>query len=156
MKKLVLWALVIVVISVADMLPFTGTDVAKLHPIEVLIVQQNNGILSISTDSGITGFGKDVPQALSDLKLVAAGEVFLETANYVLLSPDCSDVIDSFFAYIRPACQIYLFEGEGDWYQVSKYLESHPSNATLLACKRGETNIPKIIVQEGEFRLAEQ
>jgi hypothetical protein len=156
MKKLVLWALVIVVISVSDMLPFAGTDVAKLHPIEVLIVQRNNDILSISTDSGITGFGEDVPQALSDIKLVAAGEVFLETANYVLLSPDCSDVIDSFFAYIRPACQIYLFEGEGDWYQVSKYLESHPSNATLLACKRGEAYVPKIIVQEGEFRLAEQ
>ena len=156
MKKLVLWALVIVVISVADMLPFTGTDVAKLHPIEVLIVQQNNGILSISTDSGITGFGKDVSQAISDLKLVAAGDVFLETANYVLLSPGCEDVIDTLFAYIRPACQIYLFEGEGNWSQVAKYLESHPSKATLLACKRGEPYIPKIIIQEGEFRLAEQ
>lgn len=155
MRKLGLWVLVIVIISMADMLPFMGTDVAKLHPIEVLIVQRNNDILSISTDSGITGFGEDVSRALSDLKLVAPGEVFLETANYVLLSPDCLDVIDTLFGYIRPACQIYLFEGEGDWSQASEYLESHPSKATLLACKRGEQHIPKIIVREGEFRLAE-
>ncbi len=155
MKKLVLWVLVIGAICIADMLPFTGTDIAKLHPIEVLVVKRENAILSVSTDSGLTGFGTDVQQAISDLKLAAPGEVFMETANYVLLTSECTDAIDGLFAYIRPACQIYLFEGEGEWSNVAKYLESHPSDATLLACRRGETQIPKLIVEGEEYRLAE-
>ena len=156
MKKMLLWVLAIIAVCYADMLPFIGTDVAKLHPIEVLIVKCENGMFSVSTDSGLTGSGTDVPQALSDLKLAAPGEVFMETANYVLLTLECTDVIDALFAYIRPACQIYFLEGEGKMTDVAKYLESHPSDATLLACRRGETRIPKLIVQEGGYRLVEQ
>jgi len=155
MKKILVWVLAIIAVSCADMLPFTGTDVAKLHPIEVLIIERDNGIFSVSTDSGITGFGTDIPGALSDLKLTAPGEVFLDTANYVLLTSECMDVIGTLFVYIRPACQIYLFEGRGDWEKVSKYLESHPSEATLFTYGREGTQIPKLIVKEDEYRLVE-
>ena len=156
MKKMLLYALAIIFICFSDMLPFAGTDVAKLHPVEVLIVRRESELLSISTDSGLTGFGADIPQALSDLKVAAPGEILLETANYVLLAPECADVLDMLFAYLRPACQVYYFEGTGELAEVAKYLQSHPSDATLLTCKRGETEIPTLIVQGEVYRIAEQ
>ena len=153
MKKTLIFALAIVVLFFTDMLPFAGTDVAKLHPVEVLIVKREGEKLSISTDSGFTGFGQDIPSAFADLKGGVPGKVLLETANYVLLTAECADVLDALFSYMRPACQIYYIEGAGELKNIAKYLQSHPSDTTLLTCKQGKTEIPTVITQGEVYRI---
>ncbi len=153
MKKTLIFAFAIGFVLLADLLPFAGTDVAKLHPVEVLIVKREEEKLSISTDSGFTGFGQDIEGAFADLKEVVPGKVLLETANYVLLTGECADELDALFAYLRPACQVYYIEGTGDMKNIAKYLQSHPSDATLLTCKQGKTEIPTVITQGEVYRI---
>ena len=154
MKKMLILALAASLVLFTDSLPFTGTDVAKLHPVEVLIIRRDGELLSATTDSSIIGIGMDVSQALADLKEAAPGEIFLDTVNYLLLSVECTDVLDSLFDYLRPACQVYYLEGAGDLADVGKYLQSHSSDVTLLACKQGEREIPTLTVRGEVFAIA--
>ncbi len=153
MKKAVFYFLAIAIVAVTGFLPFSGTDVAKLQPVEVLILQRANDLYTISTNDGLSGVGKDTKDALMDLKLAAPGEVFLETANYLLVAPDCLEVIAELYSYLRPACQLYLMEGEGSYKLIAKYLESHPSEITLLSFRQGRTEIPHLMLQGEVYRL---
>ena len=156
MKKAIIDVSAVVLVCALDILPFTGTDVAKLQPVEVLIVQQVGNQFLVCTESGLSGYGESIPLALDDLKLTASGEVFLDTAEYLLLTARCLDEIGILWQYLRPACQVYLLEGEGEFMNLAKYLESHPSDTTLLDCMRKEREIPRLVIQNEVYRLVGQ
>ncbi len=154
MRKTVLCFLAIAIVSITGYLPFRGTDVSKLKPVEVLVLQSKDGLYSISGEDGIIGYGKDMQQALLDLRSTASGEVFLETANYLLVSENCMACIGELSAFLRPACQLYQLEGEGVLKSIAKYLESHPSNVTLLSYRQNASEIPRLIIQGEVYRVA--
>lgn len=156
MKKTVLCFLAITIVSVAGFLPFKGTDVSKLQPVEVLVLQYKDGLYTISGEDGLIGYGEDVLSALEDLKATASGEVFLETANYLLISENCLACIAELSDFLRPACQLYQLDGEGVLDSVAKYLESHPSNVTLLSYRQNMSQIPRLIVQGEVYRIARE
>jgi hypothetical protein len=156
MKKTVLWFLAIAIVSAAGFLPFKGTDVSKLQPVEVLVLQYKEGLYTISGEDGLIGYGEDVLSALEDLKATASGEVFLETANYLLISEDCLACIEELSDFLRPACQLYQLEGEGVLASIAKYLENHPSDITLLSYKQNMSQIPRLIVQGEVYRIVRE
>lgn len=153
MKKVMLLAAVIALVALTGLLPFAGMDIAKLHPVEVLMVSRSGDTLLLRTDSGMFGYGKDIEEALLNLRLSTSGNIFLDTANYLLLAPNCTDVVISLWNYVRPACQVYYFEGEGQYEEIGKYLESHPSQATVLRCVQGEVDIPFLTMDGEEIRI---
>ncbi len=155
MKKVILLVAVIVIVTITGLLPFAGTDIAKLHPIEVLAVSRAGGILRLQTDSGMLGSGENIEEALQNLRLSSAGNIFLDTANYLLIAPDCTEEIVTLWNYIRPACQVYYFKGDGKYKEIGNYLESHPSRATVLGYIQGEADIP-LLIMEGESVRIEQ
>lgn len=156
MKKMLLFIVLIGAISFAGFLPFDGTDVAKLHPVEVLAVNCKNGNFTIKTDTGIVGIGTNVDMAIRDLKLAAPGEIFLDTVNYILVGKECAHVASAFCNYLRPACQIYIFEGEGELGQIAKYLENHPSDATILSYRQGDALVTGIVIDGEGYRVVYQ
>ena len=85
MKKVLLIVIAIVIAAMAGFLPFNGTDIGKLHPVEVIRIATENGSVYIETDSGISGVGENLEEAIYDMKQSASGHVFLETANFVLI-----------------------------------------------------------------------
>ena len=155
MTKLALCVALISIIGIAGFLPFSGTDVAKLHPVEVLIVDSTNEGIMIRTDTGLYGVGENVDSAIEDLKRSASGEIFMETANYILLRKESEHFLSEFYMHLRPACQVYILEGEGELKNVAKYLEVHPSKATVLSYRQGETNASRLVIQNGVFDIVE-
>ncbi len=156
MKKMMLFVLLIVGISFAGLLPFNGTDVAKLHPVEVLVINRIDSNYVIRTDTGLLGAGTNVDAAVIDLKQTAPGEIFLETANYILVGKECSDITSSFYDYLRPACQVYTFEGEGEFGEIAKYLANHPSSATILTYRQGIATATNLVVDKEVCRIVYQ
>jgi hypothetical protein len=75
MKKTVFCFLAIAIVSAAGFLPFKGTDVSKLQPVEVLVLQYKDGLYAISGEDGLIGYGEDVLSALEDLKATARRSV---------------------------------------------------------------------------------
>lgn len=153
MRKMLLCIAVIAITGFAGLLPFHGTDVGKLHPVEVLVASKVGERITVETDTGLNGTGKTMDQAIENLKLTSAGEIFLETANYLLVSEEGIHLLDGFSTVLRPACQIYVFKGDGKWDNVAKYLESHPSGVTLLGYRQGMTNIPKLSVHGEDYKI---
>ena len=154
MKKVILMATIVAIVSAAGFMPFDGTDIAELHPVEVLIVSRNGNDLILETDSGMHGTGKGVQEALLDLKNSTSGNIFLDTVNYLLVAPDCVDKIASLWDYIRPACQVYSFKGEGEYSKIGKYLKTHPSEATVLRCMQKVKRISILIMEGEKFHIA--
>ena len=154
MRKILLLVAAIAITGFAGLLPFRGTDVAKLHPVEVLVVYEAGEMVNIETDTGLLGIGESVGKTIENLKLVAAGEIFLDTANYVLIGENSILLLNELYDFLRPACQVYIFSGRGEWTNVAEYLETHPSIITLLSYRQGKGEIPKIVVKGEDYRIA--
>lgn len=149
MKKLLYLAVAVAILTGHSLAPFQGTDVGKLYPVEVLYIEKRNGQFEIWADSAVTGRGTTIADAVYDLHRVTPGNVFLETANYLLLSQNMEVKPEDFWDYLRPACLIYFCEEKPALESVAKLLESHPSGVTLLNWRNGAENFP-LLVQEGE------
>ncbi len=153
MRKMLLCVAAIAIIGFAKLLPFQGTDVGKLHPVEVLTVSVDGNGITVETDTGLNGTGETVDKAIKNLKQTSAGEIFLETANYVLVSEESRHLLNALYDFLRPACQVYVFTGDGQWDNVAKYLESHPSGVSLLGYRQGMENIPKLSVHGEDYKI---
>lgn len=153
MRKMMLCIAAIAMTGFVGLLPFTGTDVGKLHPVEVLAVSVSDEQITVETDTGLEGTGKSLKAAIEDLKQTSAGKIFLETANYLLVNEDGISLLPELFALLRPACQVYISAGSGKMDKVSKYLESHPSDVTLLRYMQGMENIPKLSLQGEAYKI---
>ena len=147
MRKMMLCIAAIAITGFVGLLPFSGTDVGRLHPVEVLAVSAADERIKVETDTGITGTGKSLEAAIEDLKQASTGKIFMETANYLLVNEDGISLLPELFALLRPACQVFIFAGSGKMDNISKYLESHPSNVTLLRYMQGEKDIPQLSFQ---------
>ena len=140
--------------AVTGGVPFSGVDAAELQPVELLYLN----MLEISTDTGDSGRGADLASAFRDLKAGAAGKIFLETADTLLLDPSCKELSNELPQYLRPACGVCLGVGDiskTDLWEINEYLSAHEPGVTLLDLRAGQTVIPILRFKLGEMRLVE-
>ena len=124
-----------------------GSDIAKLEAVKTLEVSVRNGQVRLWTDTGSLGIGRTLPDAFENLKETASGEVFLETAEYLLLTPDCKALLDDLWSYLRPSCVVCLLDGEGDLDEVGTYLDAHQPQNTLMDYRAGERKLPTLQIR---------
>lgn len=155
MKHWLWYALAIAVLAALGFAPFQGTDVAKLSPVELIRVSEDAGFIRVETDGGDLGVGADPDSAFADLKRKAAGEVFLETAEYLLIDPALTDQMSAFGAYLRPACAVCMEFGEADMETAAKFLSIHKPEVTLQDIRAGENALPALITWEGRMQLVQ-
>lgn len=133
--------------------PSTGTDAAKLQPVQAVYLYMEEGKLTILTDTGDQGAGADLEKALSDLKITTPGKIFLETAEYLLVSEETKIYIEELYEELRPACGLCLVEGQPEMESAVKYLSAHRPESSLKDYRAGQKRLPKIRVEEGRMYL---
>ena len=62
-----------------------GTDIGRLRPVEAVWLREENGLLILETDTGDMGWGMTVEDAVKKLKETTPGQIYLDTADYLLL-----------------------------------------------------------------------
>lgn len=151
MKRYLLWiAAAVIAISCFSE---KGTDVGKLVPVQLLQVYRENGMLVLETDTGDVGRGYTVEKALNDLKDKASGTIFLDTADYLLVTDETAIRINALASVMRPGTEVCMVKEPVDGEQAAKYLEAHTPEASILRIRTGGVKIP-ILRQEGEqFKL---
>lgn len=77
------------------------------------------------------------------------GEIFLETAEYLLITPEAQSLLLELTQTLRPSCKVCLREGEADLAEAAAYLSVHEPRLTLQDYRTGEKDIPKLKM-EGE------
>lgn len=147
-----LW-IVLVLVAVLGSLATAGTDVGQLRPVEVLWVRTEQGKVCLRTDLTDVGSGENVEAATADLKQRASGEVFPETAEYLLINEKDQDLLAELIPELRPSCMVCLVRGEVDLQQVGAYLRAHPPQRTLAQYQAGEGLEEILEISEGSMKL---
>lgn len=133
--------------------PFQKSDVGQLQPVEVLSVSIRNGVVVMETDTQDMGLGQTLEEALSDLEKTTAGDVFLDTADYILVTAESEYLLPQLAENMRPGCALCVTAGEIDLTAAAKYLANHKPALTLRQYRAGERDIPKLISVNGRLYL---
>ena len=155
MKRIALGVGLIFLAGILGRLPSSGSDVAKLQPVEVIYIYSTLGTYHMETDTGDHGRGKTVQEAFADLQKTSRGEIFLETAEHFLVAPQLANSLDSFIPYLRPGCSVTIATGKPDMEQVAQFLSTHKPECTLNDVRAGENRIPILITGEERMELVQ-
>lgn len=149
MKRWVIYAAVIAALLLASEKGSAGTDIAGLEPVQILRVETLAGNVALRTDTGQSGVGEDLDAATADLKETASGEIFLDTAEYLLVTPSALKWLPELAELLRPACRVCIDCGRTELEAVADYLSVHEPEVTLRQYRRSACPLP-VLYQEGE------
>lgn len=155
MKKWLFCALVLAVVPVLSYGGFGGEDVGQLKPVQVVMLRENGEGLMLLTDTEDIGIGKNVSEAVMDMKEAAIGQVFLDTADYLLLEPGTEGWLPQLRQYLRPSCSLCYVNGEVDLKLAGEYLPHHEPKLTLIRYESGAHRLPWLESEEGRLKLVQ-
>lgn len=153
MKRWGYWLLAVLAVSLLGKTGGTGIDVAKLQPVEVVSITCVEGNVQIRTDTADMGVGRDLHSAIENLKNTTPAEVFLDTAEYLLVDEINEKMLDELTKYLRPSCRVCILEGEAELDCVASFLAVHQPIATVRMVNAGLTNPQTLRVGEGRMEL---
>ena len=128
MKRIVVY---ILSLAAAMMVPLEGTDVGKLQPVELVQIYKEGDFVVIVTDTGDSGQGHGVEAAFEDLEETTAGIIFLDTADYLLVSASAIGEVPALQNYLKSGVRVCKAEKGIDLVQAAEFLKVHPPRVKL-------------------------
>ncbi len=150
MKRFAIFALLLLATFFGSRL-FERSDIARLQPVEVLRVTLEEKKIRVETDTGQAGQGRDLQEAFEDLKRRSAGDIFLDTVEFVLVNESEGSLTRELMEYLRPACLVCLERGRADLEAVAAFLDTHRPMTTLMNCRGGQ--LPVLVIREEGMEL---
>lgn len=130
MKKWLYPAALLAAIGILSRLPHPAKDITALKPVRAVALSLDGEQLQIEADTGDSGSGPTLTDAYGDMKSKADGEIFLDTAEFLILSPDVPITAD-FYEIFRPTCKLAFSNTQPDLETISDYLAIHTPKTTL-------------------------
>ena len=130
MKKWLYLTAALAAIGLLSRLPHPARDISKLEPVQTLWLHMEEDRLFMETDTGDRGTGRSLPEALSDMRSGADAEIFLDTAEYLLLDP-AVPITQEIFDLLHPTCRVVLTTQKPDLPAAAQYLAIHTPKTTL-------------------------
>ena len=152
MKKWIGYTLTLAMIPILSFGGFGGQDVGKLSPVQVVLVRNSEQVVLL-TDTKEQGTGEDVTSAVMNMKQTSAAEVFLDTADYLLIEPGAQVWITQLQKYLRPSCNVCYVTGGADLEQAGLFLQLHEPSLTLADYEAGDHNLSCLSIKEGRMQL---
>ena len=147
MKRIVLYIAILLLVAT---IPVKRTDIGKLRPVQTVMLSRQANDIVIKTDTGDRGIGAGAWEALENLKQTTPAVIYLDTADFLLVSEDALDALQLLRDTFRGAVELYLFSGDIDPSEASKYLQIHGDGLPLKRWN-GQTDLQ--ILQLDEKRL---
>ncbi|MBQ7871175.1 MAG: hypothetical protein IJ357_03450 [Oscillospiraceae bacterium] len=131
MKLILILLLLAVMVSMFG-LPFEEYPTGQLLPVKTVQVSALDGLVEIVTEVG-RGVGESWAAAVADLRARAAGTVFFDTAEHVVLCGTAETIVPEALesGELRPAARVYYAEETVEPEGLSAWLDAHESNLTL-------------------------
>lgn len=148
MKRWILYIAVVLLLTI----PFRGTDISRLTPVEVVWLAEESGQVLLMTDTGDTGRGADVREALSDMKAAAKGTIFLDTADYLILEIGSEKFLNQITDVLRPSCMVCRAKQVPDLKEAAAFFSAHEPGVTLRLWQNDQRELP-LLREEGKGLL---
>lgn len=144
----------IFLLAAVCLVPVKGTDVGRLIPMEVIAVSEDKGTITVRTDTGNIGSGNTIENAFRDLEQTASGEIYLDTAEYLLLEPGTEDHIRALRSLLKGDVRVCGAPEGIELEGAAKYLTVHKPQTDLESSDEGM--IPFLTEENGRYRLLEK
>ena len=161
LKKLAIFLAALGALTLLSRFGGTSTDAAELRPVQALVIDTQEGLVTLTADTGDVGRGVNLDAAFSDLRAGCAGKLFTQTAEHVIVTQKAWYLMPqvSVSGQLRPAAKLYrAAEETRDVRAALAFLQAHPGDLTLsrarAALLQNETpETPVLVRAEGGFRL---
>jgi hypothetical protein len=130
MKKWLIPMAALAAVAVFSRLPHPARDIADLKPVRAVYIHMEGRNFHVQTDAGDSGSGPDLTEACADLRAKADGEIFLDTAEFLILAPEVP-ITGGIFDLLRPDCRVTFTDAPPDLEKAAAYLSQHPPKLTL-------------------------
>ena len=130
MKKWLLPMAALTAVAIFSRLPHPARDIADLKPVRAVYIHMEGRNFHVQTDTGDSGTGPDLAEACADLRTKADGEIFLDTAEFLILDPKVP-ITEIFYSLLRPDCRVTFADAAPDLERAAVYLAQHPPKLTL-------------------------
>lgn len=146
------WIILAAAAAVALMFAPSGTtDVGELLPVELLYIYKEESGIRVETDTENFGVGDNLTAALENLKATASGEIFLDTADYLIITKETVSLLPQLWEILRPATEVCL--GVNADAQAAAFLSAHKPGVTLNDIRSGGVSLPILIRTEERYCL---
>lgn len=122
MKRIIWYLLILTVIL---LLPVKPSEVGSLEPIQVVWLSVENENVVMKTDTDDQGKGQNISEALKDMKLHSEGLVYLDTAQFLLVSENAVSRISEIKPLLKGSVRVCLWGGEGELSDAARYMQAH-------------------------------
>lgn len=148
-----IWLIALMGVLALSFLPAPGRDLGKLEPVSALYIYMYEGNVVVETDAGDLGSGKTLEAALEDLHAGSMGEIFLDTAEHLILTDASMPLLPELEKILRPSVEPVVGKNGMDLKKAERYLSAHPTGATLLKISTQGKQVPRLFWKEGRFRI---
>ena len=127
MRKVLYAALLIPLFFV----PLNRVNIADLLPVEGVALYIDSGQATLETDMGNIGTGETVEEALAALKENTPAIIYLDTAEYLLVSDDALNQVESLRPYLKSSVKVCICQAAGQVKNTVQYLQIYGDLPTL-------------------------
>lgn len=117
--------LYVIILALLFLAPLERADIAKLLPIEAVAVYMDGDDVVLETDTEDKGKGENVALALRDLIKTTPAVVYLDTAEYLLVSENALEQVDALRNYLKPSVKVCVCQAKDGVKDAAKYLDVH-------------------------------
>lgn len=146
-------AIYIVVLAALLLAPINGMDIERLKPVELVFVYEDENKIVIETDTGDKGVGEDAKVALQNLKDTTDGYIYIDTAQYLLMTEKTQDAVETLRPVLKKSLQLCLAQKDVDLAAAARFLPAHGKFLRLKEWKTGET-LKKLVCIEERLKLS--
>lgn len=162
MKQMAFWLVFAAAVTALGLWPTKARDASGLLCAQVLVVDASKGEVTVEADCGVSGSGASLSGALEDMRAHAPGELFLDTAEHIVLRERAWYLLPQAASCraLRPAARLVRAGGELPGIEeLRAFLQAHPPALTLAhayaSLLRGEpVYAPQLTQTEGRLSLA--
>ena len=122
-----------------------GTDIGRLRPVELVQLREQSGVLVLETDTGDCGWGRTVEQAVAKLEETTPGQIYLDTADYLLLGEGMEKYLPQLREYLKKGTRMAYVQERMNLEDAAAYLRIHKPSRKI----EGWSRPTEKLVQEG-------
>ena len=147
MKRMVLY---IGILASVLAVPIRPSNVGELLPVQVVAVYEEQGQTILETDTGNRGMGENAAEALANMKATALGNIYLDTAEYLLIGKNAQKEAEALRGELKGSVRVCALEETADLSEVASYLDVHGKLPKLRTWKSG-SELPVLRPNEDSF-----
>jgi hypothetical protein len=120
-----------VILGLLVLAPVKRLEVANLQPVQTVAIYTEPGAVVLETDTHNIGRGASVSEAVVNLEETTPGVIYLDTAEYLLVTKDAETYVDALREYLNPSVKVSFWEAGRGVDVAAKFLSE-------------EKNLPKL------------